>query len=94
MDRVECVADPALDARYPASWPSWAELTTVDGRQFRAETEHPRGDPDNPLSPAELAAKFDRLTAHCYAPARRAALRGAVDDLPDDDALATIMELA
>lgn len=94
MDRVDCVADPSLDARYPASWPAWAELTTVDGQRFRSETEHPRGDPDNPLSGAELTAKFDSLTSHCYDSARRAALRGAVTDLPDDDALVAFLELA
>ncbi len=94
MDRVECVADPALDERYPASWPAWAQLTTVGGQQFRAETEHPRGDPDNPLSRAELTAKFDSLTRHCYDPGRRAALRGAVQSLPDDGGLETIMRLA
>jgi 2-methylcitrate dehydratase PrpD len=94
MDRVECVSDPALDARYPASWPAWAELTTTGGQRFRAETEHPRGDPSNPLSPAELAAKFDSLTRHCYDPARQAALRGAAESLPGGDALATIMRLA
>jgi 2-methylcitrate dehydratase PrpD len=94
MDRVDCVADPALDARYPASWPAWAQVTTVSGQRFRAETEHPRGDPENPLSEAELTAKFDSLTGHCYDPARRSGLRGAVEDLPDGDALETIMELA
>jgi 2-methylcitrate dehydratase PrpD len=94
MDRVDCVADSSLDARYPASWPAWAQLTTIGGQQFRAETEHPRGDPDNPLSRAELTAKFDSLTRHCYDPARTAALHGAVQDLPDADALETIMELA
>ena len=92
MDRVECVADPALDARYPASWPAWVELTTTGGQVFRAETEHPRGDPDNPLTAAELAAKFDSLTRHCYDPGRQAALRAAAASLPGDG-LDAIMEL-
>jgi len=91
MDRVECVNDPALDARYPASWPAWAELTTTGGQRYRAETTHPRGDPDNPLSPAERAAKFDSLTRHRYDTARRAALRDAAESLPGADALKTII---
>jgi 2-methylcitrate dehydratase PrpD len=94
MDRVECVHDPALDARYPASWPAWAELTTTGGERFRAEAEHPRGDPDNPLSGAELAGKFDSLTRHRYDGGRQAALRGAVRALPGGDGLETIMRLA
>jgi len=94
MDRVECVSDPALDARYPASWPAWAELTTTGGQRFRAETEHPRGDPGNPLTGAELGAKFESLTRHCYDESGRAALRGAVESLPGGDALETILRLA
>jgi 2-methylcitrate dehydratase PrpD len=94
MDRVECVSDPALDARYPGSWPAWAELTTTGGQRFRAEAEHPRGDPGNPLTAAELAAKFDSLTRHCYDDGGRAALRGAVAGLPGGAAFDTILRLA
>ena len=94
MDRVECVSDPALDARYPASWPAWAEVTTTGGQRFRAETEHPRGDPANPLTAAELAAKFDSLTRHCYDAGRQAALRAAAESLPGGDGLDAVMRLA
>jgi len=94
MDRVECVADPDLDERYPASWPSWVQVTTVGGERFRAEVEHPRGDPGNPLTDAELTAKFDDLTEHCYDRDRRSALRDAVSGLPDTKSLETILKLA
>jgi 2-methylcitrate dehydratase PrpD len=94
MDRVTCVRDPALDERYPASWPSWAEVTTTGGERFRAQVEHPRGDPGNPLSDTELAAKFDDLTRYCYDAGRRAALREAVASLPDSSGLEAIGKLA
>lgn len=94
MDRVECVGDPALDERYPASWPAWVQVTTTRGERFRAEAEHPRGDPDNPLTEAELTAKFDDLTGHCYDLGRRSALRDAVASLPDTAGLEAIMKLA
>jgi 2-methylcitrate dehydratase PrpD len=94
MDRVECVGDPALDERYPASWPAWVQVTTTRGERFRAEAEHPRGDPDNPLTEAELTAKFDDLTGHCYDPGRRSALRDAVASLPEGAGLEAIMTLA
>jgi 2-methylcitrate dehydratase PrpD len=94
MDRVECVHDPALDARYPASWPAWAELTTAGGQRFRAAAEHPRGDPDNPLTAAEVAGKFDSLTRHAYDGGRTAALRAAVRRLPAAGALDEIRRLA
>jgi 2-methylcitrate dehydratase PrpD len=94
MDRIECVSDPALDERYPASWPSWAQVTTVRGERFRAEVEHPKGDPGHPLTNAELTAKFDDLTRHCYDSDRRSALRDAVASLPEGRGLETIVKLA
>ena len=93
MDRVECVADPALDAALPGQL---AGLGAADHGRRAAVPRRDRaspGDPDNPLSQAELTAKFDSLTRHCYDPGRRAALRGAVQSLPDDDGLETIMRL-
>jgi 2-methylcitrate dehydratase PrpD len=94
MDRVECVSDPALDERYPASWPSWVELRTLSGELYRAEAEHPKGDPDNPLTDAELAAKFADLTGHCYDDDRRSDLLSAVASLPQDSAIERIVKLA
>lgn len=94
MDRIECVGDPALDERYPASWPSWVQVTTISGERFRAEIEHPKGDPGNPLTDDELTAKFDDLTAHCYDRDRRSALLDAVASLPDTRGLETILKLA
>jgi 2-methylcitrate dehydratase PrpD len=93
MDRVECVADPKLDVRYPASWPAWAQVTTVSGQRYRAEVEHPRGDPESPLTDAELLAKFDSLTRHCYDDDRRSELLAAVAGLPDPGTLETILRL-
>ncbi len=94
MDRVDCVGDPALDARYPDSWPSWAEVTTVGGARYRAEVQHPKGDPGNRLTGAELTAKFEDLTRHCYDPGTRTALLAAVALLPGNPGLAAILSNA
>lgn len=74
MARVECVPDPELDARYPRQWPCWVEVRTRDGRTLRARVDHPRGDPENPLSREERVAKVrdlagDVLPADCLAAA-------------------------
>jgi 2-methylcitrate dehydratase PrpD len=53
--------DPTLDAAYPQRWPATARLRTLDGREFRARVEFPKGDPENPLSPVELEEKFRSL---------------------------------
>jgi len=61
MPRVHCVRDATLDAAYPQRWPATARLRSRDGREFRARVEFPKGDPENPLSPTEMEAKFRSL---------------------------------
>jgi 2-methylcitrate dehydratase PrpD len=70
MDRVQPYRDPGLDARYPAQWPAEVTVELRDGRTLRECVDHPKGDPENPLSPAELRAKLDGLAPHAAAAAR------------------------
>ena len=93
MDRTECVADPELDRRYPEQWPTWARLITADGRTLEARVDYPKGDPANPLSPVELRAKFDELTAPVYSSARQGAIAEAVEQIAKPDGLKTLIEL-
>jgi 2-methylcitrate dehydratase PrpD len=61
MDRVSAVRDPALDAVYPRTWPAWVRIVLRDGRALTADVTHPRGDPENFPTRAELAEKFRTL---------------------------------
>jgi 2-methylcitrate dehydratase PrpD len=61
MDVVECYRDPSLDARFPAAWPATAEIVLDNGTQLLARVDHPRGDPENPLSYDEVAEKLVAL---------------------------------
>lgn len=63
LSRVEMVYDPGVDAAYPRRWIGSVEVWTVDGREFRTQLDSPKGDPENPLTPAELEAKAHRLAA-------------------------------
>lgn len=59
--RTEVLRDAALTARYPAGIPNRLTITTGDGRVLTDECEFPRGHARNPMSDAELEAKFRRL---------------------------------
>ena len=50
----------------------WADVTLylTDGRVLQSDPKTPKGDPDDPLSDAELDAKFDLLTEGLITPAR------------------------
>lgn len=93
MDVVTCVHDPALDDRYPAAWPAWAEVQTTARGTFRAEVEHPRGDPANPLSATELDAKVEELTAGIWGPERRQDLADEINRLPEAADVDRLLEL-
>ena len=56
--------DPALDEGFPARRAARVTVTTTDGRTLSREVPYPKGDPRNPLSDEEIAAKFTRMSAH------------------------------
>lgn len=66
MDRVTCVGDPSLDVEFPRRWRSWVQVTTRSGSVYRIVTDEPKGDPGNPLTSEELAAKFNELAGPVY----------------------------
>jgi 2-methylcitrate dehydratase PrpD len=82
MARVAGVPDPALDAAFPRTWPTWVRIVLRDGRRLEARVEHPRGDPENFLGPAELEAKFRALAGRVLPPPALGRLAAAVDAFP------------
>lgn len=61
MTRVALALDPELDASFPQRRAAMVEIETTDGRRFRHAQMTRKGDPDAPLSDAELVAKFHEL---------------------------------
>jgi len=55
---TEVVADPELNKLYPAKFPARVTVTTRDGRRYTAMRDFPKGDPQEPLTPAEVEEKF------------------------------------
>lgn len=62
MDRVECFRSPELDGMYPAKWGAIVEVTCRDGRELSARVDTPKGDPENPFTADQLAAKLRDLS--------------------------------
>lgn len=59
--RVEVVADEQADREYPRLRPATVELRRHDGRVLAHRVEIPYGEPGNPVTDAEMTAKFVRL---------------------------------
>ena len=55
--------DPDFEARYPAEWNTALRVTLSDGDMLGTNVTHPKGDPENALTQAELERKFREMLA-------------------------------
>ncbi|MEM1299315.1 MAG: MmgE/PrpD family protein [Pseudomonadota bacterium] len=61
--KVSFEIDPAHEAAFPDLRPATTEITTTDGRHFTHTQPTRKGDPDAPLTDAEITDKFHGLAA-------------------------------
>lgn len=62
IKRIEIFVDPQSDGGFPKQRAAVVEIHTRDGRVLRFRAPTRKGDPDSPLSDAELVAKYRELT--------------------------------
>jgi 2-methylcitrate dehydratase PrpD len=86
LDTIELHEDTELSRRFPAE--RWARLriTLAGGRTLLSEPARARGNPENPLSDAELTDKFRALTTPVLGPAATARIEAIVGSLASDAA--------
>ena len=90
LHRTTVAVAPDLTARYPARWPARLTLTLADGTILTGGADYPRGNPENPVTPAVLETKFRDLIVPHYGDALAERAIAAVRDLdryPDVGAL-------
>lgn len=58
LEKVDVIADPALNPLYPEKFPARVIVNLKDGSSREATFMYPKGDPNNPLSKQELLTKF------------------------------------
>ena len=61
IGKVTLVKDARLESTFPREWPARVVISLENGRQFEKFVRYPKGDPENPLTWAEMAAKFRAL---------------------------------
>ena len=94
MDRVHPVHDPALDARFPRTWPCWVRVTLDDGTTREARVEHPLGDPENFPTAAVLDQKYLHLAGRVLADGQARELSDAVTRIAGLSDVRTLLALA
>jgi len=63
LERTTVAVADDLTARYPAAWPTRIRLTRRDGKEIRGGSNYPVGNPENPVTTAQLEQKFTNLVA-------------------------------
>jgi len=70
LPKIKVVANPKIDALFPKVKRAIVTITTNDGRSYRKQEDHAKGEPERPLSDEELLAKF-RANAQDSIPERQ-----------------------
>lgn len=63
MERTSVEVDPTMEKMYPEKWPAEVEIITGDGKRLTERVDHPKGDPENPMSLAEMVEKYQELAS-------------------------------
>lgn len=83
--KVELKRSATVDSSYPAAWGTELRVETADGRVLEARRKDAKGDPENPVTPAELSVKAKMLlSGGGMAEADADRLIASVLDLVDD----------
>jgi 2-methylcitrate dehydratase PrpD len=90
MKRIILEGDDALSREYPRKWAARVEVRLNNGRILQGRVDHPKGDPENPLSREDLTGKFRTLTRDILDPGFAGVLIDRIMNLenqPDVDSL-------
>jgi len=92
MKRVSCVRDESINKDFPKKWPARVEIRTRDGKVFNEYLEHPKGDPENPLSWDELIKKFKALASKTFSDSKCDEIVGLVRQVDQLDNIAELID--
>jgi 2-methylcitrate dehydratase PrpD len=61
MNKVVLVKDAEIEETFPKEWPARVTIHLASGPVYEKFVRYPKGDPENPLTWDEMAAKFQSL---------------------------------
>jgi 2-methylcitrate dehydratase len=91
LPKVKVVADPEIEAAFPALQKVRVVVRTRDGRELVTSLDYPKGDPRNPLSDAEIAGKLRALAEGVATPDEVARIEDAIGRADEFDDVRELM---
>lgn len=92
FDKIEVVADAGYEKQFPAKKCSGVAITTNSGQTFEQEVDYPRGNPNNPMTDADIEEKFRALTAGVMSKKAQTRVIEAVNNLDSAEGLSDFLE--
>ena len=90
--RVRVEADDAMSAAFPREWPAEVKIALHDGRAFSRLVPFPKGEPEAPMSQAEIQTKFRDLAHVAITAAAAEEVIALVDALDRGAGVAPIIQ--
>jgi 2-methylcitrate dehydratase PrpD len=91
--KVRVEIDPAIEATYPVKRTAALDLTTHDGRLLKAEVPIARGEPEIPLSQADVEEKFLDLARTALSDEQAHAIVAEVNALDTRDSCSRLLDV-
>lgn len=91
--RIVTETDPALDSHFPARRIAIVEVLLADGTRLASAPTEARGDPEDPLSDAEIVSKAEAALVPRLGRQRSAAIRAEIDALAVRNSARTLVDL-
>jgi 2-methylcitrate dehydratase PrpD len=93
MGKVVLQKDIRIEKNFPVEWPSFVKVYLTNGQFFEKYIRFPKGDPGNPLTWQELAAKFQSLAKRVLPKDRCDQIVNSVKDMKSSSVLRNVWRL-
>lgn len=92
MAHTTVEVDPELDLLYPNYWPTVIEIIDRSSHIVIERTDYPKGDPENPVTAAEIQNKFLGLAAPWFGGERSELLLSRLANLEREENIRALMD--
>ena len=92
MIRIHCSENPGIEKEFPQKWPAEVAIITKEGKKYRVRLDHPKGDPENPLTWDEIIEKFKNLATAVFPGDKCSAIVESVRGLENVSDVKLLME--
>ena len=93
LTKISVVADEEIDRLFPGVKRARVKITTKNGTSFQAQVDHAKGSPENPMSDAEIIAKFRANSRQVMTPEAQDRLIDATWRFDEFDDMQSFMKL-